>query len=130
MQRHPGFGALLIALFACASGPPLVPKGELLVVVETTTAIGYVEFVRPESGDAARAVAIPEGTSEQTIRVRPGTWCLFEISLGSGAVGHGLRSHGEHCVEVRTEDTTRFGRIRVDGQNIDFFELPRAPPRA
>src|SRR5690606_29364362 len=87
MNRYALAGLLALPL-ACASSPGRASNGELYLEVETTTALGYVEFINHETGNAARAVAIPEGTSEHTVSVRAGEWCLFEVSLGMGAVGH------------------------------------------
>ncbi len=128
MNRYALAGLLALPL-ACASSPGRASNGELYLEVETTTALGYVEFINHETGNTARAVAIPEGTSEHTVSVRAGEWCLFEVSLGMGAVGHALRPRNPRCVEVQPQSTAIWGRIAFDGENVNLFALPPAPPR-
>jgi hypothetical protein len=120
---------LLVGTLDCASSPLRGDRGELLLQVETNAVLGYIEFIRPETGDAARAIGIPEGESEHTIPVGSGEWCLFEISLGTGAVGYVLRPGSLPCIDVEPGATARWGGLRIDGQNVNFFALPLAAPR-
>lgn len=122
-------GLLSSGCAAMADGP----RCEILYVVETDQDIGRLVF-SGEGGMPFQLANAPEGVTIYRQLVRPGTYCLQEVTSGNLTFGYTFRVSPPACTQVEAGQRVYGGHILVSeagvrgGRNLERLQMQLQDP--